>query len=437
MNNQNRRKLFHQKIFYILVLSIVFFIPLFGRILPTLIFLLCLNWLAEGSWIKTISLLFKERNRSGMISFSVLYLLYILGLSYSTNMDYGLFDLEVKFSLFLFPLMFATAEPFYLQKETSTAILFFFIAGCFTVTLLLYAHALYAFAAYHTEDAFYYTKLSWYFHPSYLAMYVTFAIAILAYWLLEAYPVFNRYQLPGILLLIVHFFIFIVFLNSKAGLIALFMVIFIYALLFVIVKRTWIYGAVTIVAAGLLFLGCLTLFPNVVERVRQSGSDIHAMDSAGKDPRSTAERIAIWKCSMEIISKHVIFGVGTGDVKDALMESYKEHQDVKILSQKLNAHNQYLQTFISLGIFGLILLLYMLFFPAIRAFRQKDFLFMIFLAIFAVNIMVESMLENQAGVIFYALFNALLFTFNPPDPSVTALDILARQTRNFVRKISN
>ena len=140
---------------------------------------------------------------------------------------------------------------------------------------------------------------------------------------------------------------------------------------------------------------------------------------------------------MEIISKHVIFGVGTGDVKDALMESYKEHQDVKILSQKLNAHNQYLQTFISLGIFGLILLLYMLFFPAIRAFRQKDFLFMIFLAIFAVNIMVESMLENQAGVIFYALFNALLFTFNPPDPSVTALDILARQTRNFVRKISN
>jgi O-antigen ligase len=80
------------------------------------------------------------------------------------------------------------------------------------------------------------------------------------------------------------------------------------------------------------------------------------------------------------------------------------------MNQKLNAHNQYLQTFISIGIIGLIILLYMLVFPAIRAFQQKDFIFMIFLAVFAVNIMLESMLENQAGVIFYALFNVILYS---------------------------
>ena len=33
-----------------------------------------------------------------------------------------------------------------------------------------------------------------------------------------------------------------------------------------------------------------------------------------------------------------------------------------------------------------------------------------FLLIFAINILFESMLESQAGVIFYAFFNVLFFT---------------------------
>jgi len=283
----------------------------------------------------------------------------------------------------------------------------------------------------HTENAFYYRQLSWHFNPSYLAMYFTFALAILGYWLMEGYNFFKRYQVLGTLMLMINFFIFIVLLNSKAGWLSLFMVIIIYTVTLVVLKHKWLTGTVALLVSVLLFYFCLTLFPGLGERVKQSGKDLQTMDSPGKDPKSTAERIAVWKSSIEIIKSHILTGVGTGDVKDALMERYKANNLTKIMNQKLDAHNQYLQTFISLGIFGLIILLYMLVFPVIRAFQQKDFIFMIFLAVFAINIMFESMLENQAGVIFYALFNVILYSSCVSGSFDNPFIIPGRQTRNF------
>ena len=330
-------------------------------------------------------------------------------------MNYGLFDVEVKFSIFLFPLIFSTADSISLQKEKITAILFSFIVGCFTATIFFYAHALYNLVVNDAGSAFYYEQLSWYFHPSYLAMYLTVAIAILAYWFMEGYAVFNRYQITGTILLLLYFSVFIVLLNSKAGLLTLIMVIIVYSGLLIIFKHNWRWGLGLLMIPLLIYAG-LTLFPDLGKRFKEAGSDIQSLDTKGKDPKSTAQRILIWKSSFELIREHPLFGVGTGDVKDALMEKYKANNLTKILAEKLNAHNQYLQTFISIGVFGFMALVFMLVAPAVHAFQRKDFVYFLFLIIFAVNIGVESMLENQAGVIFYALFNSILFASCHHDP---------------------
>jgi O-antigen ligase len=196
----------------------------------------------------------------------------------------------------------------------------------------------------------------------------------------------------------------------------------------VVLKHNWILATVTLVLAVTLFCISLTLFPYSGKRLKEAGKELQSMDTSVNDIKSTTERIGIWKCSLEIISKHALFGVGTGDVKDALLERYKTNNLTKALNQNLNAHNQYLQTFISLGIFGLLALLFMLVFPAIQAFHQKYLIYFIFLLIFSLNVMVESMFEVQAGVIFYALFNALLYTSYRPDPSNNPFDILIKQT---------
>ncbi|MDP1621537.1 MAG: O-antigen ligase family protein [Bacteroidales bacterium] len=427
MIRPDKRKLAHQQIFHLLIISIAFFIPVYGRILPFLIVLLILNWLIEGNYIRTFPLIFKERNRGVLASFLLLYLLYCLGLFHSSNMTYGWFDLEVKLSLFIFPLIFATSEPFFRERKKTTVILVSYIAGCLTTTMLLYGHSIYTMLSGQRENTFFYTELSWFNHPSYLAMYLAFAIAILTFWLTEGYRMFNRYQISLTLILIINFFIFIVLLNSKAGILSVVIVAVLQAHFLVVYRRNLILGAGTLVITVSLFFLCFTLFPNSGERLKQAGMELQSGDARDNDPKSTGERIAIWKSAVQIIRDHPVFGVGTGDVKDALMEQYKANSQTKVLDQKLNAHNQYIQTFISLGIIGIIALVYVLAYPAIRSFRQEYYIYFIFLVIFSFNILVESMFEVQAGVIFYAAFNALLYASCRPDPSGNPFDILVRK----------
>ena len=102
-------------------------------------------------------------------------------------------------------------------------------------------------------------------------------------------------------------------------------------------------------------------------------------------------------------------GVGTGDVKDVLLQKYQEKGITNAYLLRLNAHNQYLQTTIALGILGLLVVLGCLFLPLYEALRQKNILVFLFILIVAFNLLVESMFERQAGIVFYSFFNALLF----------------------------
>ena len=65
-----------------------------------------------------------------MIAFSVIYFFYLLGMINTTNVESGLFDLEVKLSLLIFPLIFATTNASSLIRERIRYILFAFVAGC-------------------------------------------------------------------------------------------------------------------------------------------------------------------------------------------------------------------------------------------------------------------------------------------------------------------
>ena len=124
----------------------------------------------------------------------------------------------------------------------------------------------------------------------------------------------------------------------------------------------------------------------------------------------------IWWYSFEITNDNFLMGVGTGDVKDNLLDKYREKQMFNALGLELNAHNQYLQTTLALGILGLIILMVTLVLPALYGLEVKHYLYLIFLILIAFNFLFESMLETQAGVVFYAFFNTYLFAIKK-DPA--------------------
>ncbi|MFQ3332955.1 MAG: O-antigen ligase, partial [Flavobacteriales bacterium] len=73
-----------------------------------------------------------------------------------------------------------------------------------------------------------------------------------------------------------------------------------------------------------------------------------------------------------------------------------------------NFHNQYLQIFGTIGIFGLLLLLYLFTIPFFLFIKKANYLSATFLFIVGASFLTESMLERQAGVSFIVFFFMIL-----------------------------
>jgi O-antigen ligase len=244
-------------------------------------------------------------------------------------------------------------------------------------------------------------------HPSYMAMYINFAMAIVLYNLVSRWNSYNLGWKMAWLLLMVFFNVFIITLASKAGIISLGLV-YLIAVSYLVARKkyiiSWIFG---IMLVALVFL--YMFFPYSYNRMTVARAAVEQDKLDKESTEGSVLRMLIWRSSLEIIRDHLLFGVGTGDVEDALMEKYEEKGITLAVEQRLNAHNQFLQTWLAIGIPGLLALLLMLLLPAWRAFRRYNLVYFLFLFIIAFNFIFESMLEAQSGVVFYAFFNVFLY----------------------------
>ncbi|MDO8627321.1 MAG: hypothetical protein Q7K42_02560, partial [Candidatus Diapherotrites archaeon] len=162
---------FHTKAHLYLCILIAFFLPVYINVVPALIALLTVNWAAEGNFQEKIVLLKKNKNAWLFIAF---YLIHIIGMLWTENTSAGWFDLQVKLSLLLFPLIMSTTS-----SETKKN-LWSFVFGCVLAGIICIVIAtMHYFKT--GENHFEYTFLSYDLHPTYFAMYIDFAIAILIY----------------------------------------------------------------------------------------------------------------------------------------------------------------------------------------------------------------------------------------------------------------
>jgi hypothetical protein len=131
---------------------------------------------------------------------------------------------------------------------------------------------------------------------------------------------------------------------------------------------------------------------------------------AGGTPNghSVFQRLEFWRSALHIIRKHPLTGVGTGDVKSAFAEGYNEISSKLDHQFRLRAHNQYLTMWLTYGIAGLVLFIYILC-AGWKSPGNKRALLRIFIIITAMSFLSEDTLESQAGVMFFVMFK-LLFT---------------------------
>ncbi|MBS1548070.1 MAG: O-antigen ligase family protein [Bacteroidetes bacterium] len=362
------------------------------------------------------------RPDSPLLWMFLLYLLHLAGLLWTTNMDFAGLDLGIKAPLLVFPLMHIFGRP---VQDRESVQRWFIGANVLAVALCLLhavvsvvgivfgngAHHNLAMSGFALSVPFFSSDFSLFLHPTYMAMYLTLALLMLLR------PGVNKpwgprwARVAGMLLLLG-----VVLCASKAGWLLLFV-----AGLGLLAER-WsdrstrrmvAWGLVLALVSGVaLYLG--TDF--VHERV---GQVVRTLQESGPDQQasnSTDDRRLVWRAAAGVVAAHPWSGVGTGDVKDELLKVYAERGYAEPLRKKLNAHDQYLNTGVALGIGGMLLLLLMVVVPTAFAARKRQVLLISFLLLNALNWLVESMLEVQAGVVFFAFFAWLL----TPDESRTS-----------------
>ena len=89
--------------------------------------------------------------------------------------------------------------------------------------------------------------------------------------------------------------------------------------------------------------------------------------------------------------------------------------------QSRNFHNQYIQIFAETGVFGLLILLIILFFNGKKTIQSKDFTQIVFAVLMISLFLTESFLSRQRGVMFFALFFCLFNSINRNAPETKKL----------------
>lgn len=395
---------------------LAFSIPIYRKVVPYVIAGIVITWLLEADFVVKARRVVESPHRRNTLLFAGLYLFYVFGMLFTGNFDAGLFNLEVKMSLFIFPVLMSTIREDVLTLAIARKVLWAFVFGVLTSIGICYGQAVYHYFSVESLAVFYYSSLSPLIHPSYMAMYVIFAMAVILYFLSRGLVKGRLNSVLSVILLVV-FEIFVIMLSSKAGILGLVILLFLFPAYLLLAERQILKGLAVSSVLWLSFALLFVSFPVSAERFEETRAAIEQTNiNADEIASSSGERLLIWWYSFEITNDNLLFGVGTGDVRDELLDKYREKQMYNALGLALNAHNQYLQTTLALGIIGLITLLLCIVLPLMYGFENRHYLLLIFLILVAFNFLFESMLETQAGVVFYAFFNAYLFAIKK-DPA--------------------
>jgi O-antigen ligase len=382
---------------------LAFAIPWAKRGLPTLIGFTVVFAIAHALRRRTFT---RPSNPMAALSLGAIFLLLLLGLTFSAQPDAGLNEIGIKLSFLIFPVL-ALLLPGIGKKE-SEKIHAAFAYGSLLFILITLPRAI--FISLQHSDFYYltYDRLSWYMHPTYAAAYQSLALFIFLELALRKKFIANSKGLHTIC--IVSIAAFIALLSSKAGylsalLIPALAVIRSYQLGYSFVKSTVVAGFCSV-----LFLATIYLTPTSSERVQQAVSDIRVVEkteaTAGSDTTvshtsSTQVRLVTWDAAWKVWMNNP-FGSGTGDTQSKLNAVYLQKNESYAAERHFNAHNQFLQIAAELGWLGVVALLLCM--TGIAIVGRQEYTAAVFMAICALNFLFESFLEVQAGIVFFSFW---------------------------------
>lgn len=344
------------------------------------------------------------------ILFVLLYLIYLTGVLFTHHMKEALSGLEYKLSLIVLPflLMIRTKEPFS-HKNLFIGLIFGCVVGAFVGLYKGYS----CYLETTSISCMLSSSVSTIIHPTYFSVYTTLAIISLWIGYRRNYPFFTA---PIVVVLTCFLVVYTVLMMSLTGMLYLGLMMIVSMGLFIYTKWKKAGVVAFVFFVPVLMFACYKVVPPVKHEVddviyygeRYFENSDHYFESLYYPYSGTESRLIMWRISMQQL-KETPFGLGTGNVDEVLqyrMQENKLHEE--FVAKNLNSHNQYLQTGLETGIFGLIVLVLIILLVTWKAIKEKNLFLLALVVSFAFNCLFESMLQRQSGVVFYVVLFCIL-----------------------------
>jgi O-antigen ligase len=352
--------------------------------------------------------LFKTNNGINLkdlvfLSYPMLFFTLLISLSYTQNIDTGLKQLERLFPLLFFPILFLFIKEnesivrkiFYALLAGIIISFFINLYQAFSISISVVENEIvfdpsisggYSFmeSFNHGGSHFVGANFSKKVHPSYIALYI---LTVLVFF-------YNRMGKQNKIVVYPLLLIYLFFLASRASFVIL-IILFILHIFDVPGIKAKIKRAILLVVLGVCFLGINprvhTFFNRMLDFTEKKNYNYTTSEQS---------RILIYKTCLKLIKDAPFFGYGIGDADDKLLFEYDNANYLKNKELKLNAHNQYFQTLLQVGLVGLFFLVSPL---IIVLYRKKNRYMLAMIVVFGGTLLFESMLVRYNGIVFFSI----------------------------------
>lgn len=517
----NRYGNIHRKVYFYLLMLLAATLPLSIFATSVIQFLLVINWGVEGGYAEKWKRLARNRAFWVYVSF---YALHIVGMLWSSDLQYGLRDLKIKLPLLVIPFIIVSSE------ELSIRQIRFILAAFIGGTLIGSLASLFALLKWIPSEMDNYRNASLFISHIRFSLMIVLSIMFSAYLFFRREPGEKKYLRSMYLLALLFLPVFLIILRSLSGIVIIVLVVLVLSWLLVrtVPDRAGRFMLtvfiVTIPLFIIIYVGSainrfysfeqvdpidldsltiegnpyihypenmetengnfvwINVCPTELERewekvsdydykgkaengdfirftliryltskglrkdaagIRQlNDTDIRAIESGianhiylnrfrlypriyevvwefdryrlGFSPndKSLVQRYYYLRAGITIASENLLYGVGTGDVRQAFDRFYEESDSPLRLERRRRAHNQYLTLAVAFGIPGLLVCLLALLLPVFMRGRRRSFMTLVFMLTMALSMLDEDTLENTPGAVMFGLFYAL-FVFGP------------------------
>ena len=334
----------------------------------------------------------------------VLYWLVLLAsMLYTTDITTGWEILNLKAVLLIFPLCFVLTDSRWLTPTRLRLLGYVFLGAMVGVFIYHAAVAVGKMLDGSTLASVAGVTFDTRHHAS-TSLYIAVALAFVyqelySHW--EQIPALLRWSMLAAVPLLI---LYMVMVNSRAGMLTLYLLEGGCTLHYAFTRRRWWRAVLLAVLLGGFTVGIGNVLPGHQARVASTIEDV-----VGDEPKDA--RVKINGSGLKAVGRQPIIGYGVGDYRHCLVEQYGEDDFPAGVSAKFNAHNQYVESLLAAGVFALAALLAMLLWPVWLAVRRRSghlWLVLMFVGIVAFNLLFESMLERQMGLLFVGLLLAII-----------------------------